>query len=128
MEPGGRADDLAQLPDAGAGDHGDAHQEREARGRVALQATEQAGGDGDARAADAGEEGQRLRGADGHRVTQVGALDRSLAAAETLGGQQDQRTDDEQGADAVEPLRVERIAEEVVEEALPQRAEEGRRG
>ena len=58
--PASPVDDLAQLPEPGAGGDRRRHQEREARRGLAVQAGEQPGRDRDARAADARDERQRL--------------------------------------------------------------------
>ena len=77
------ADEGAHLPEGGATDDRDAHQEREAGGTLAGEAPEQARRDGHAGTAGAREQGQRLGRADGHGIPAVQPVKVPASAART---------------------------------------------
>ena len=103
-------------------DDGDAHEEGEARRRVALEAARQAGRDGDAGAADAGEERQRLGRTDECSITEVRLLEVSLARADALRRPQDERADHQDEGDDDG-----RLVEERIDPILEEEPEQGRR-
>src|SRR5438105_7029641 len=64
-------EEVRQLDETGPEDDRRSQQEREAGGVLMVEASGQAGDHGDARAADAGEQGADLRHADGDRLSEV---------------------------------------------------------
>ena len=115
--------DVAQLEEPGEHDRRDRQQERVASGRRAVEVEQQAGRDRGARAADAGDERERLRAADEHAVAQGEVLQRPAPArAAALGLEQDDAEQDHRHADELEG------AELVLDRVLEGEPEHGDRG
>src|SRR4051794_36520143 len=105
--------DVAQLEESREDDGGHGEQEGVAGGGLALEAEEESRAERRARAADAGDERERLGEADDRRVGAVQRLHSALLPRRPLGGVEDQAEHDERDADEVQVARpvLDRVAE-----------------
>jgi hypothetical protein len=100
---------MPQLEDRGPGDDGEGEKEGEAGRRFTVEADEQRRGDGDARAGNAGNQGEALGDADDQGEFQGDPVHLPVLRAGGVGqgednGEADQEARDEQGAGAEDPL------------------------